>query len=728
MNEVNLQFGRSEKTRVILQTEAAECGLACLAMAAAYHGQTHDLGSLRRQYGTSLKGISLRGLMQIADNMGFSTRPLRAELESLKDLPTPCILHWDMQHFVVLEKVKGTKVTIIDPAVGRRTLPLNEVSHHFTGVVLEITPSAKFERFKRVNRVLISDLWQRIVGLKRSLLQLFTLAVLLQLFALVAPLFSQIIVDDVIARGDLDFLFVLAIGFALLLVIQESISILRSYVVLHLTNTMTFQMQVNLFRHLIRLPHEFFQKRHIGDIQARFDSLDPIEELLTSTLVSAVLDGIMAIATLTVIFLYSWELTLVVLVALLIHIVGTMVLFPFVRTRTEQQIQAGAKEQTTFLEIIRGLTTIKTFGRESERESVWKNTLADELNQGIRLGKIGIWSGTAESLLFGISGILVMYLGARLVINDELTLGMLFAFLAYQTQFSERTQALVESLFEFRMIGLHLERLSDIVHAEPEESDANEFAETQPLRGKIQLENVSFRYGETEHYVLKDVNLTIEPGDAVYIHGDSGTGKSTLLKLLTGLFQPTDGTVLVDDQAIASYGLTRLRRQIGLVSQDDTLLSGTIAENISFFDADIDRERLEQCAKMALIDDEINAMPMRYDSLVGDMGSSLSGGQRQRVLLARALYNEPKILIMDEGTANLDEFATEGIIDNLAELEITRIFVSHDDSPSFIPDSRNFLLLPTGALLNEEGIKELSDKFADEEEDDKGEDDETLPQ
>lgn len=276
-------------------------------------------------------------------------------------------------------------------------------------------------------------------------------------------MFSQVVIDNVIVQGDLDFLTVLALGFGLLFTMQALVELLRGHVSLYLSNSMTYQMQVNLFRHLLRLPPDFFVKRHVGDIQSRVDSLEPVEELITSTLISAVLDGLLAILTLVVIFLYSWQLSLIVLISVLLHIVGTMVLFPIVKKRTEQQIQAGAKEQTTFLEILRALVPIKAFGREKERETVWKNALADKINQSIRLEKIGIWSGTGEQLLFSVSGILILFFGARLVLETSFTLGMLIAFLGFQAQFSDKARALVENLFEFRMIGLHLERLSDMI-------------------------------------------------------------------------------------------------------------------------------------------------------------------------------------------------------------------------------------------------------------------------
>lgn len=705
-----LEFGLRTSLPVILQAEAAECGLACLAMIATYHGHQRDIASFRRQHDTGLQGLSLRGLISIADKIGFSSRPLRLELDALKNLKLPCILHWDMNHFVVLERVRGKRLTVVDPARGRQVILIEKASSHFTGVALELMPSSRFEKLKDVKRVRIRDLWRRMTGLKRSLVQLLLLTGLLQVFALVAPLFNQLVVDGAIVNGDLNFLTVLAFGFGLLVLIQIAVDVIRDYVVLYFSNSMTFQMRVNLFRHLIRLPADFFLKRHIGDIQSRFGSLGPIEHLLTTTLISAVLDGIMAITTVIVIFLYSWQLSIIVLIILLFNLTGTLIIFPMMRSRTEQEIKAGATEQTTFLEIIRGLTTIKTFGRENEREAVWANALAGEINQGIRLAKIGIWSGSGQGLLFGLGNIAILAVGARMVINSDFTLGMLLAFLSYQNQFIQKAQALIENLFEYRMLGLHLERLSDIVHAESEGEDPESLETAGPILGRIELEKVSYRYGSTEPYVLKDLDLTVDPGQYVIIQGPSGAGKSTLLKIMMGLIQPTSGVVRIDDQPLNAFGLRRFRRQIGVVSQDDTLFSGTLAENISFFDPEINHDLVSHCADVAMINQDILAMPMRYETLVGDMGSSLSGGQRQRILLARALYNDPKILILDEGLANLDDASMRLIIEKIGKLNITRIIVTHDEHPTLINEYR-YYWLEGGKLADKTELKRQGEPF-----------------
>lgn len=695
-----LNFSTERSVPTIFQAEASECGLVCLAIIAGYYGQKRDLATLRRKFDTSLKGMSLKGLIEVADELGFSTRPVRVELDALHKLKLPCIIHWNMNHFVVLERCRGHKLTIVDPTKGRRTLSIDDSSPHFTGVALEISPSAKFQQVKKVEKVRIRDFWRNMIGLKRSLAQIFILAILLQIFSLLTPLYSQIIIDKVIPDFDLGLLVTLTLAFSLFLIVSALTDLARNFVLLYLSTSMSYHMRVNLFSHLISLPMNYFSKRHVGGIVMRFGSLEPIERLLTTTLVSAVLDGLMALTTVIVIFYYSWQLSIVVLLILLLNLAGTIGIYPIARALTEKQIESSGVEQTTFLEIIRALSTIKTFGRESEREAVWKNALAAAINDGVRGSRVGIWMGFGNGLLFGLGSTLILFLGARLIINGEFTIGMLMAFQLYQGQFIGKAQTLIATLFELRMLGLHLERLADIIHAEPEKQASKINSEALKLEGKITLSQIAYRYAATDPYVLRGLDAEIAPGECLIIRGASGSGKSTLLKLMTGLITPTAGDLLFDDQPIASIGLSRLRRQIGVVSQNDTMLTGTLSENISFFDPEPDMDWVRECAASALIDTDIQLMPMRYDSLVGDMGSALSGGQQQRILLARALYNRPRILILDEATAHIDPETTDQILINLGEKKITRIVVSHDDLKDMIRDRE--LWLDNGKLVEKD--------------------------
>jgi ATP-binding cassette subfamily B protein RaxB len=681
---------------VILQAEASECGLACLAMVASQMGRRQTLAELRAQFSLSLKGMTLENMVQAADTLGMASRPLRCELYELDQLKTPAILHWDLNHFVVLAKVAGEKIVIHDPAKGRRIISRETASSHFTGVALELTPTPFFKSKTTTEKLHLSDLWSRIRGLAGSLWQLFALSLILQVFTLVAPLVNQVVVDEAITKQDLTLLNTVILGFAVLALLQTGVGILRDYVGMYLGNLMTFQMRANLLRHLIRLPIEFFEKRHIGDITTRFASLTPVQNLITTGMIGAVLDGMMAVGTLAFMLFYAPILTLVVMGFLLAHFLARMVSFPYIRRLNEEQIQSSADVQSHFLETIRSVRAIKLFGREEERHSRWQNLFAENMNIGIQVSRFGIWSGAGFSILSTLQTLAVLYLGARAVISGDMSLGMLFAFQSYRGSFSGAINGLIGVFFQWRLVGLHLERLADIARTEPEEDERKSSKLSSSLSGEITVQSISFRYGDNEPWIIDQLDLNIKAGERVALVGASGGGKSTLMKLLLGLYAPTEGRILYDGRALDHWGRRAVRSQIGVVMQDDRLLSGSIAENISFFSNHIDMDRVIESAKSAFIHDEITAMPMGYQSLVGDMGSALSGGQIQRVLLARALYDQPSILMLDEGTANLDLISERKIVAALNKIPITQIIVAH--RPQAIVGVDRVLELSNGKL------------------------------
>jgi ATP-binding cassette subfamily B protein RaxB len=427
----------------------------------------------------------------------------------------------------------------------------------------------------------------------------------------------------------------------------------------------------------VRLPLSFFEKRHIGDVLSRFNSIEPIRNALAEGLILAVIDGIMALATLTMIFVYSPRLALVVLAALVLYLLARLLLYRRFRDLSEAVIQAAAVENTNFIETARAIQSVKLFNREADRESLWLNRHADTVNANIRLGRAQVQFKTINTAIFGLEHIVTVYLAAMLALDGQVTVGMIFAFMAYKQNFTGKASELVERLLQFRLLELHLERISDIATNPLEPGHDRPLAYSTPIRGSIELRNVSFRYAETERFVLENVNVKVEAGQFVTIMGPSGGGKTTLLKVMLGLLEPTSGEVLIDGVPLRTIGVRVYREQIAAVMQEDQLLSGSIADNICFFDPSFDHERMVNCTQMAGIHDEIMAMPMAYNSLIGDMGSSLSGGQKQRVLLARALYKMPKILFLDEGTAHLDVEKERQINERLRRLSITRISVAH---------------------------------------------------
>lgn len=676
-NVVNkLQFWSRNSLPIILQSEAAECGLASLAMVACYHGYQTDLVSIRQKFNISLEGATLLDIMGFAEQLKLSTRPLRIELEDLDALQTPCILHWDLNHFVVLKKANEKRIVIHDPAKGEKTLTIDEASKHFTGVALELTPTKDFEKQESKPTLKFSDFWSRISGLKRSLLLIFSLSMLLQVFTLAAPYYIQLVIDDVVLTGDTSLLTVLAVGFFLVLVFEIATNALRGFTLLHFGNQMNIQLGTNLFHHLVRLPISYFEKRHMGDVVSRFGSLQQVKQLLTTGVIEAIIDGLMAIITLVMIFFYSPTLSAVVLVAVCAYAAVRIAMYKPYRAISEQEIMARAEENSNFMETVRGIQTIKLFGSEVKREGQWQNRYANAINQNIRIGNFNIGYDAVNRALFGIENIVVVYLAAHLVIQGGFSTGMLFAFMSYKRQFMEKTANLIEKFIEFKMLGLHFERIADIALTEKEDlQPAN--LKRHSLEGSIEVRNVSFAYSDATPNVLDNLSLQIKAGESVAITGPSGCGKSTLLKLLLGLNKAKSGEILIDGVPLEQIGARQYRQQIAAVMQDDELLSGSVADNIAFFDTPVDMERVVYCAQLAAIHDDIAQMPMGYDSLIGDMGSSLSGGQKQRIILARALYKQPKILFMDEATSHLDTNLEADINDAVSRLDITRVIIAH---------------------------------------------------
>jgi ATP-binding cassette, subfamily B, bacterial CvaB/MchF/RaxB len=672
-----LNFIAQGRLPVIHQTEAAECGLACLAMIASYHGHRIDLNTLRRQHPISLQGVTLRALIEVAAHLNLSCRAVRFELSQLRRLRLPAIVHWDMNHFVVVKSVARAGIVLHDPAFGRKFLSITDVSKHLTGVALELSPSEGFLVTDERARLPFSIFWQQMRGNTHALIQIFLLSIVLETFVIASPFYLQLTIDEVIARSDADLLLVLALGFGLLTLIKVAANAIRSLIMVMVQNALHFHIGARLFRHLVRLPIAYFEKRHIGDVLSRFTSIEPIRNALAEGMIAAAIDGLMAVATLAMIFLYSVQLALVVLTAFILYAVVRLGLYPVFRERSQAVIETRAQENSTLIETVRAIQSLKLFNHETERENLWLNRYAQVVNANVALGRARISFTTAKDVIFGLETLITVYLAARLALSNSLTIGMIFAFMSYKQQFTEKAALLVEKALDFRILELHLERLADVALSPLERGHDRPLAYTREIQGRIELRHVSFRYAETEPFVLEDINLLIAQGESVTIMGPSGGGKTTLVKIMLGLLEPTCGEVLIDGIPLWTLGNRAYREQIAAVMQEDQLLSGSIADNICFFDTSFDSERMIRCAQLAGIHDEIMAMPMTYNSLIGDMGSSLSGGQKQRVLLARALYRQPKMLFLDEGTAHLDTDNERQINETLKYLRITRISVSH---------------------------------------------------
>ncbi|MFC1397970.1 peptidase domain-containing ABC transporter [Acinetobacter lactucae] len=703
LDKVSLGLGR--QLPVILQTEATECGLACIAMITHFYGYESDLLTLRRRFQVSQKGSNLNQLVKISNQLQLVTRPLKLELEELVQLRTPCILHWDFNHFVVLQAVSGNKVTILDPAFGKRILALNEISQHFTGVALELWPDTTFEEKQEKTRIRLSGLLGRVQGIWKSLGQILLLALALEVFSLISPFFMQWVIDHVIVSTDRNLLTILAIGFGLLMLLQQLISIFRSWVMMYMSTHLNVQWRANIFNHLINIPVSYFERRSLGDVVSRFGSIDNIQRTLTSTFLEAILDGLMTIFTLFLMFIYSPKLAWIAIITMGVYILIRWIWYAPLKRATEAQIIHSAKQSSHFMETVRGAKTIKLFQRQDIRRSTWLNLLVNQVNAGLTTEKLSLGFRFANGVLFGIENILIIWLGATLVLAGNFTVGVLIAFIAYKNQFDSRVAGLIDKFIALKMLQIDTERLSDIVLTEPEKLYGDtEIDPSENIEYAIEVKNLQFRYSESEPDVLKDISFKIPMNQSVAIVGQTGCGKTTLLQVLLGVFPLVNGEIIIMGRNIEKLGLNAIREHIGTVLQDDTLFAGSIAENICFFDSSPDQTWIQQCAETAAIHQDIIAMPMGYQTLVGDIGNILSGGQKQRILLARALYKKPKILFMDEATSHLDIEKEQEVNGKIKQLKVTKVLIAH--RPETIASAERMIALANGVIVHDVLLQE----------------------
>lgn len=668
-----------KKCPIIYQSEYSECGLACLAMISSFYQQKTDLITIRKKLGYSESGISIRTLCEYAKQINLDSRPLKTDVHEIEQLRLPCILHWNLNHFVVLIQCSKKSVIIHDPAIGKVKYSIEKFKEHYTGIAVEIFPTIDFKKGNVSQGLKLNPFLQASVGLKSGLFKIFVASVLLQVFSLASPYYMQLVIDDVIVNQDHELLTLLFIAFSILSIVSLTTSILRDLIGLHIQTHLNIQWTSGLFSHLIRLPITWFEKRHIGDIVSRFSSQGDIQSFITSTFVSVVLDGLMVTTTLIMMYVYSPTLTFIAILAVLIYACLRWIFYPPFRRNAEEVITASAKEDSFFLEGIRSVQAIRLHGHEDKRKNEWLSLYADVVNLGIKGSLWSLGFSSVNTIVFAIENMCVIYFAANFVMEGVFSIGMMMAFMSYKGQFSSRINNLIDSFISFKMLDIHLSRLSDIV-LEPQESNRKGLGFSGKIVGCITLENISFRYGPKSKVLFDNVNLSLKFGDNIAITGISGSGKTTLLKIILGLLEPTSGKILFDGIDIRKIGLVKYRKLIGSVMQNDTLLSGTLAENISFFDDIYDPLKIEKSSKLASIHNDIEALPMGYQTLIGDMGVQLSGGQVQRVLLARAIYLNPYILVLDEATSNLDFDNEQRVNSGISQLPVTRILVTHRQS------------------------------------------------
>ncbi len=698
-HKLNLSF--RHKLPVLRQTQAAECGLTCIGMIAGFYGHHIDMVSLRQRFPTSLKGSTLTNVMSFAQSLGLGCRAVRLELEELDKLNLPCVLHWDMNHFVVLKRIEKNKIIIHDPARGVRKVPMDEVSASFTGVALELYPAATFERKNEKKSISMLSLIRNVSGIGSAFMQVALLSLALEFFGIITPFYMQWVIDQVLVSADRDLLTLLGVAFICITLFQNLISALRSWVTTWFSSMLSVQWSSNLCAHLLGLPLNYFEERHVGDILSRFGSIGNIQSTLTGRFISSIFDGVMALVTLGVIFTYNATLTFVVIGLFLLYALIRWMSFEPFRQANEDQLMASAVVQSQLLESIRGVQAIKLNNKQDLRVSTYTNETVESTNKGIKTQKLSIGFSTLQGTISSVGKIVLIWLAAAQVLDGNFSSGMLVAFISFSDQFISRSAGLIDALIEFKMLRLHGERLSDIVLSEKEQNMESNVALTEK-KGPVRLDisALSFRYSATDEEIFSNFNLSIAAGESVAIIGPSGQGKTTLAKLLLGLLKPDSGVISIDGIDHTKLGMTSYRDLIGSVMQNDMMFAGSIMDNISFFDANLDKVQVERAARIAQIHGDIMAMPMGYNSMVGDMGSSLSGGQVQRVILARALYRQPRVLILDEATSHLDVARESAINDAIKHMSVTRVIIAH--RPETILSADRII------QINRHGVTEIS--------------------
>ncbi|EPW9551431.1 peptidase domain-containing ABC transporter, partial [Acinetobacter baumannii] len=564
-------------------------------------------------------------------------------------------------------------------SLGKRFYSIDEFSDIFTGIALEIWPNSKFEKNEKKEIFNFFHLLHDLKSLLSSFSYILILAVVLEILGLVSPLYMQFVLDNVIPEGDRQLLLTLTIAFFMLMIFNIIITTTQTLIGMFVSSTLNVQWKSNVLNHLVNIPNEYFFKRHLGDIISRFNSIDPIQSTLTSTFIITLLNACLAIFTLCLMFYFSAQLALITLIAMVLYLLLKIITYLPLRSLAEKGIILGASQNSYLMETIRGIRAIKQYNKQDERSNNWLSLFVNQTNNSLSSQKLSVIISIINKFIFGVENLLIIWFGANLVIDKTFTIGFLTAFIAYKTQFSIRFSSLIDSYFQIKMLSLHGERLSDIVLTDQEDVTAFELTPNvkQEIKGQIKAENISFKYGDFEAEIIQGLNLTIEAGQSIALTGPSGCGKTTFLNLLNASLKPTSGEIFLDNIPFSQLGTKNLRSLIACVDQNDTLFAGNIIENISFFDSNVKLEWVERCAEMAGIHNEIIKMPMGYWSLVGDMGSSLSGGQKQRILIARALYQKPKILFMDEATSHLDIRKEKEINQMISDLKITRVIIAH---------------------------------------------------
>jgi ATP-binding cassette, subfamily B, bacterial len=679
---------------VMQQLGVADCGAACLAMVLAYHGRAVPLDEVSSAVGSTL-GSNAAEIMRAAQRYGLRARGVEVSVDAVRYLPRGSILHWGFTHFVLLERARRSSVDIVDPAIGRRRMTHDRFRRLFTGVALIFEPTAEFvstpagpSRSRRY--------WSYLLAHRRILLRVIATSIVLRLFALSLPLLTAVVIDRVVPQGDHGMLAAIGFGAAIILLVQLSCLVLRSHMLTELRTVMDSQMTVSFVSHLLSLPYAYFNQRSAGDLILRVRSNSEIRELLTSSLLSTLLDGGLAVGYLVMLFALSPMLAALTVVLGSLHIAVLLATRKRFAQLASQDLETQARAHGQLLQMITGIETIKIAGAEDRALEQWATLYSDELNVSLARSRMLAITDAIDGVLRSAAPLALLGAGALLVIDGALSLGAMLATITLASNVLVPLSSLFENARQFQLFGSHIERLEDVLSAEPEQRPG--VAPSPPrLRGAIELQQLSFRYGAGAQLVVRDVDLRIEPGTMLAIVGRTGSGKSTLLSLLLGLYAPTGGRILYDGVDLASVDRRQLRQQLGVVPQNPFIFAGTVRSNIAIAEPSIGLDQVIAAARLACVDDDIRAMAMGYETPVAARGATLSGGQRQRIALARTLLTRPAILMLDEATSSLDATTERQILDNLRDVRATRIVVAH--RLSSIAHADNILVMDDGRIV-----------------------------
>ncbi|MCA9996458.1 MAG: peptidase domain-containing ABC transporter [Anaerolineales bacterium] len=662
---------------VYQQLMAVECGPTCLAMILSYHGRITKVAECRARCSVGRDGVTARTLAEVARSYGLRVRAFTIEPHQLEHLPLPAIAHWNFNHYVVVERYTPQLVTIVDPAFGRRELSPEEFDAGLTGVILTLEPGVHFKRQRQQQTSWHVYLTQMMgtKGVLNLLLQILGASLLLQLLGLALPLFTKVLVDRILPFRIEAILPMLGLGMFILFLSQTTLSYLRAALLVYLQGRLDEQLMLGFFEHVLSLPYHFFQQRSSGDMLMRLGSNSVIRETLTNQTLTVLLDGTFVLVYLVILLFQAPLFGVLALLLALLQVGLLVVTTRRVQDLTQQDLVAQADSNSYLVEALTGMATIKASGGENEALAFWTNLFYKHLNVSLKRSQLSAMLDTALTSLRSVTPFLLLWLGASQVLADQMSLGDMLAFNTLALAFLTPLASLVTNGRQWQLIGAHLERLADVIEAEPEQSI--QLDEEEPLTGQIELQNVSFRYDEHAPWVLRNVSLSIKPGQKVALVGRTGSGKSTLGMLLLGLYPVTEGEILYNGRSLNQINHRWLRQQFGIILQNPFLFSGSIRQNLTFHNPNVSLEKVVAAAKLAAIDEDIKQMPMGYETILSEGGGGLSGGQTQRLALARALVNDPNILLLDEATSQLD-VVTEALVDNnLNQLTNTRIVIAH---------------------------------------------------